>query len=63
MPGAGKLEIKFTPDNGDKPMEFTIFDFKESGGVAMGMFNTDAVSVAVIGCKICLVRGTWWLNW
>ena len=45
MPGAGKLELKFTPENGDKPMEFTVFDFKESGGVAMGMFNTDAVSV------------------
>lgn len=45
VPGAGKLEIKFTPENGDKPMEFTVFDFKESGGVAMGMFNTDAVSL------------------
>ncbi|XP_076450723.1 isocitrate dehydrogenase [NADP] cytoplasmic-like [Babylonia areolata] len=42
VPGAGKLEMKFTPENGDKPMEFTIFDFKESGGVAMGMYNTDA---------------------
>nr|KAG5702366.1 hypothetical protein BaRGS_002148 [Batillaria attramentaria] len=37
-----KVEIKFTPDNGGKPMEFTVFDFKDGGGVAMAMYNTDA---------------------
>ncbi|KAK7098487.1 isocitrate dehydrogenase [NADP] cytoplasmic-like [Littorina saxatilis] len=42
VPGAGKLEMKFTPTDGGKPMEFTVYDFKESGGVAMGMYNTDA---------------------
>ncbi|KAK7490752.1 hypothetical protein BaRGS_00017981 [Batillaria attramentaria] len=42
VPGAGKVEIKFTPDNGGKPMEFTVFDFKDGGGVAMAMYNTDA---------------------
>ena len=44
VPGAGKLEMKFTPADGSAPMEFNVFDFKESGGVAMGMYNTDAVS-------------------
>ena len=44
VPGAGRLELKFTPSNGGKPMEFNVFDFKESGGVALGMYNTDAVS-------------------
>lgn len=42
VPGAGRLEMKFTPADGSHPLEFTVFDFKESGGVAMGMYNTDA---------------------
>jgi isocitrate dehydrogenase len=37
--GKGKLEIKFTSDDG-KEQNFTIHDFS-GGGVAMGMFNTD----------------------
>ncbi|XP_025086569.1 isocitrate dehydrogenase [NADP] cytoplasmic-like [Pomacea canaliculata] len=41
VPGPGKLEIKFTPENGGAPIEYTIFDFKDGGGVAMGMYNTD----------------------
>ncbi|XP_002736618.1 isocitrate dehydrogenase [NADP] cytoplasmic-like isoform X2 [Saccoglossus kowalevskii] len=42
VPGSGKLELKFTPDNGGNVMNFTVFDFKNSGGVALGMYNTDA---------------------
>lgn len=40
--GPGRLEMKFTPADGSTPIEFTVYDFKESGGVAMGMYNTDA---------------------
>ncbi|XP_048242091.1 isocitrate dehydrogenase [NADP] cytoplasmic-like [Haliotis rufescens] len=42
VPGPGKLEMKFTPDNGGDAMEYTVFEFKGTGGVAMGMYNTDA---------------------
>lgn len=41
VPGAGKLEITFTPkDHPEKKINHTIFDFP-GGGVAMGMYNTD----------------------
>lgn len=38
--GKGKLTIKFTPEDGSEPQEYTVNDF-EGDGVAMGMFNTD----------------------
>merc|ERR550534_172176 len=41
VPGAGSVTMTFTPADGGKPVEYNIFDFKESGGVAMGMYNTD----------------------
>ncbi|CAI9723511.1 dehydrogenase [NADP] cytoplasmic-like [Octopus vulgaris] len=40
VPGPGKVEIKFTPESGE-PTQYTVFDFKDGGGVAMGMYNTD----------------------
>ncbi|XP_029636498.1 isocitrate dehydrogenase [NADP] cytoplasmic [Octopus sinensis] len=40
VPGRGKVEIKFTPESGE-PTQYTVFDFKDGGGVAMGMYNTD----------------------
>jgi isocitrate dehydrogenase len=40
VPGAGKLTITFTPEDGSAPMEFTVADFP-GGGVAMGMYNFD----------------------
>jgi len=40
IPGAGKLELTFTPANGGEAKKFTVFDFKGSG-VAMGMYNLD----------------------
>jgi len=40
VPGAGKLEMKFTPSDGSAPMEYVVYDFN-GGGVAMGMYNTD----------------------
>ena len=40
VPGAGKLTMTFTPQDGTKPMEFNVFDFPSSG-VAMAMYNLD----------------------
>jgi isocitrate dehydrogenase len=40
VPGAGKLTVTFTPQDGSKPMEFKVFDFPSSG-VAMAMYNLD----------------------
>ena len=43
VPGAGTLEIKFTPTDSTKEcITYKIFDFM-GGGVAMGMYNTDEV--------------------
>lgn len=44
VPGSGRLEVSWTPDeqSGVKtPLKFTVFDFKGNGGVAMAMYNTD----------------------
>jgi isocitrate dehydrogenase len=40
VPGAGKLTVTFTPEDGSKPMEFNVFDFPSSG-VALAMYNLD----------------------
>ena len=40
IPGAGKLEMIFTPKDGSAPVRHEIFEFK-SPGVAMGMYNLD----------------------
>jgi len=40
VPGAGKLTVTFTPEDGSKPMEINVFDFPSSG-VAMAMYNLD----------------------
>jgi isocitrate dehydrogenase len=39
-PGAGKLEITFTPTSGGEKIHHVVFDYK-SPGVAMAMYNTD----------------------
>ncbi|RWS09038.1 Isocitrate dehydrogenase [NADP] cytoplasmic-like protein, partial [Dinothrombium tinctorium] len=42
VPGPGKLEIKFTPEAGDDgAINYTVFDYKDGGGVALAMYNTD----------------------
>jgi isocitrate dehydrogenase len=38
--GKGKLTITFTPENGDAPQSFNVYDFK-GDGVALAMYNTD----------------------
>lgn len=43
VPEPGLVTMTFTPNNGGKAVEYEIFKFDQSGGVAMGMYNTDAV--------------------
>lgn len=38
--GPGKFEMVFTPENGEK-QTYEVFNFEKSGGVIMGMYNTD----------------------
>jgi isocitrate dehydrogenase len=40
VPGKGKLQISWTPENGGDPIEIDVFDFPD-GGVALGMYNLD----------------------
>src|SRR5262245_39893118 len=40
-PGAGTLKISFVPKGGGKPIEHSVNEF-DGGGVALGMYNTDA---------------------
>jgi len=37
------------PKDGGDALRYTVFDFAGTGGVAMAMFNTDAVRVASMG--------------
>ena len=40
IPGAGKLIMKFVPDDGSKEIEHEVNNY-ESSGIAMGMYNLD----------------------
>jgi isocitrate dehydrogenase len=40
VPGAGKVELKFTPAKGGEGISRVVFDFK-GPGVTLGMYNTD----------------------
>ena len=40
--GPGKFEMTFTPSGGGKAETFKVFEFKGTGGVGMGMYNTKA---------------------
>ncbi|MBA3328088.1 MAG: NADP-dependent isocitrate dehydrogenase [Solirubrobacterales bacterium] len=42
IPGAGKLNLTFTPADGGEPIDLEVFDFPDGGGVAMAMYNLDA---------------------
>ncbi|MBS2961735.1 NADP-dependent isocitrate dehydrogenase [Actinocrinis puniceicyclus] len=41
VPGAGKLTLTFTPQDGSEPIELNVFDFP-GPGVALAMYNLDA---------------------
>ena len=40
VPGAGKVEVTYTPEDGGEPVTYQVHEFKDSG-VVMGMHNTD----------------------
>lgn len=42
VPGAGKMEVKWVSSDGKETIAHTVFDFP-AGGVALAMYNTDAV--------------------
>jgi len=48
VPGPGKLEVKFTPEDGGAPMEYTVFQFEGTGGVSLSMYNTDEVNYTIL---------------
>lgn len=39
VPGAGRLTITFTPEDGSEPIQHVVADYGADGGVAMGMYN------------------------
>ncbi|XP_028393930.1 isocitrate dehydrogenase [NADP] cytoplasmic-like [Dendronephthya gigantea] len=41
VPGSGNLELVYKPANGGEPIIYQIHNYKDGGGVAMGMYNTD----------------------
>jgi len=41
FPSAGKFELTFTPADGGDKQTWEVFNFKNGGGVGMGMYNTD----------------------
>ena len=52
--GDGKLELKFTPVNGE-PMTMEVYEFKDGGGVGMAMYNTDQVKLYEIFMEFLLL--------
>lgn len=42
VPGPGKLELIYTPNEGGKPTALNVYDF-EGPGIALAMYNTDEV--------------------
>lgn len=51
VPGNGKLELIYTPEGG-QAQRMTVFDFKNGGGCAMAMYNTDEVCNFIKNTKI-----------
>lgn len=39
--GEGTVTMTYTPADGSEPTTYQVFEFKNGGGVAMGMYNTD----------------------
>ncbi|KAL1704726.1 putative isocitrate dehydrogenase [NADP] precursor, partial [Schizophyllum commune] len=58
VPGAGRLELVFTPKDGSAPTTMNVFDFKDPG-VAMAMYNTDEsiTGFAHASFKMALAKG------
>ena len=43
VPKPGKVEVTYTPTDGSEPIKYTVFEFKDGGGVSLSMYNTDKV--------------------
>ncbi|XP_076857580.1 isocitrate dehydrogenase [NADP] cytoplasmic isoform X2 [Brachyhypopomus gauderio] len=41
VPGPGRVEITYTPKDGETPLKYVVHDFQGTGGVALAMYNTD----------------------
>jgi len=41
VPSNGTFEMTFTPADGGEKKTYKVFDFKDGGGVILGMYNTD----------------------
>jgi isocitrate dehydrogenase len=54
IPGAGKLTMVYTPQNGGPTQTWEVMDFKDAG-IAMGMYNTDE---SIVGfARSCFAYG------
>lgn len=50
VPGTGKVELVYTPSGGGEKQSFTVHEFEDGGGVALGMYNTDKVGESTACC-------------
>ncbi|OZG59918.1 MULTISPECIES: NADP-dependent isocitrate dehydrogenase [Bifidobacterium] len=41
VPGAGRLTVTFTPDDGSEPIEHVVYDYPAEGGVAQVQYNVN----------------------
>jgi isocitrate dehydrogenase len=57
--GPGKLTLSWTPDAGGEGQTYTVFDYKDGGGVALAMYNTDKsiTEFAHSSLQFALARG------
>ncbi|KAH7938047.1 hypothetical protein HPB49_019516 [Dermacentor silvarum] len=51
----GKVELVFTPADGGEKQKHVVFDFKNSGGVTMAMYNTDDTVLVLNQTLHCLM--------
>ena len=54
VPGAGKVELIYTPADGSEGQRHELFNF-DGSGIAMGMYNTDKVSCCLFTLTCVLV--------
>ena len=41
VPGAGRLTVTFTPEDGSEPIEHVVYDYDQDGGVAQVQYNVN----------------------
>jgi len=58
--GPGKLEMRFTPADGSPAKNISVFDFKDDGGVALSMYNTDrSIEGFAHACFVYAIKKGW----